>query len=151
MKKICIVLLLVVLGRGDIYAQKQQGLMINAKAVESFSAQFTGASSIRWKENTEAGGYFADFVYNGTATRAFYDAEGNLAGTARVLTAEQLPILVTRTLTSAYAQYEIRDITEVMHAEETNYLVTLESAKQTLYLRMYTDGTARVVRKVKNK
>ena len=152
MKKIGIVLvLLTALGKADIYAQKQQGVMISAKAAESFRTQFNGASSIRWKESSETGGYLADFVYNGKATRAFYDADGNLAGTARLLTEEQLPILVTKTLTSSYAQYEIREITEVTRPEETKYLVTLYSDRQTIYLRMYADGSAQVVRKQKNK
>ena len=81
---------------------------------------------------------------------AAYNEEGELVGTSRKITIEQLPLSISLTLSQKYSEYTLSDdATELTCNGETKYFVTVTNAKQTLRLHCMSNGDISVDKKIK--
>lgn len=117
--------------------------------VQSFNKEFRDASNVSWvKISYEI--YRASFEYKGKNVRAFFSESGNLIAVGSVITADQLPLVVSKAIDSKYDGYEKTELTEFTMDGETKYLVTVANEKKTAVLEISGSGDITVFKKVKH-
>jgi len=66
---------------------------VSDKVQQSFQKEFAKATNISWISK-EKNIFQATFTYNGTQVEAYFDAEGNVLSTARLISEQQLPVMI---------------------------------------------------------
>jgi hypothetical protein len=114
----------------------------------AFESDFTKASVVTWQK-TDAF-YFASFLLNNVNVEAAYTETGELIGTSRRITAEQMPLSISLALAQKYKGYQVdNSVTELTFASVTRYYVTVSNEKQALRLKCLADGDIQVEKKAK--
>src|SRR5215510_400992 len=109
MKKILIVFVAAAtLLSTSAFAKSEPGGDKNNPALTTFQKEFKGASNVIWSESKDA--ITAAFVLNESRVEAYFDFTGELLGTARSVTFNQLPLSVVKELNSRYESAPIYDI-----------------------------------------
>jgi hypothetical protein len=148
MKKFFVVLLTVI----SVYTQAATPLTgdkVSPQIQSSLEKEFNGAQYIVWKALKKDGIFQARFLYNNEVLNAFFDQEGNLLATGRLIAQAALPLMISKNLSNKYQDYEFRDATEYTKDGETTYLVTLENTKTKLVLQAYSNGSLYIFKKEK--
>ena len=102
MKKFKMVLTaIVMLFAGSAFAMEPENVSPKVKA--AFERDFSKASKISWEKTSDF--YFASFTLNDVRIDAAYNEDGELLGTARVISAEQMPLSVSLAIAEKYAGY----------------------------------------------
>ncbi len=116
----------------------------------AFQNDFSKASDVQW-ESSE-GFYFASFLLNEVAVDAAYTEAGELVGTSRRITKDQMPLSISLALASYYEGYEVsKSVIELTYENVTRYYATVSNAKETVSLKCYSSGELETVRRTKNK
>jgi hypothetical protein len=116
--------------------------------IENFFKTFPHATMI----NCQQKGLFTkvNFVWNDMKLQAFYDQEGNLFGTSREITVQELPASVRQDVQKKYAGFVI---TEAIEFDQTdsgmNYYITVVAPEKYYVLQVTSDGTISVFKKMK--
>lgn len=119
------------------------------KAAETLSKEFAGAKQVSWSKIENQGVYLASFVLDETRFNAYFDENGSLIAAGRYISADRLPLQVSRLLEKKYAGYEVQEVIELVKNSETSYVITVENADRKVMLQAYDNGTATIVKKVK--
>ena len=101
------------------------------------------------KEVEGEGLYTVRMVYQDESMLAYSKANGEIVALVRALSRERLPILVGERLRNQYNDYQLRQSEELTMNGETSYMFLLENDKQRITLRVYSNGDARVLKKIK--
>jgi hypothetical protein len=108
------------------------------KAKETFKKEFAGAESVIWKE---AGEYYrVSFVLLGNPVEAYFNAAGELEGSIRLLSFNELPLTLIKEVNKRFTNADVLDVYEVNNGEGTAYRLTLKSEGKKYRIRMSTDG-----------
>ena len=114
----------------------------------AFESDFTRASAVTWQKTDEF--YFASFLLNNVNVEAAYTETGELIGTSRRITADQMPLSISLALSQKYKGYQVdNEVTELAFASVTRYYVTISNEKQALRLKCLSGGEMEVENKVK--
>ena len=114
----------------------------------AFESDFTQASVVNWQKTDEF--YFASFLLNNVNVEAAYTETGELLGTSRRITADQMPLSISLGLAQKYKGYQVdNEVTELTFASVTRYYVTVSTEKQAIRLKCLADGDIQVENKVK--
>ena len=147
MKKIKTALTAIVLLLGTT-AFAKDGDNVTAKVKAAFQQDFSHASSVNWKVNSDF--YFASFELNGVSVDAAYNADGELIGTARKINIDQVPLAVSMELAKRYNGYIVSSkATELNFEGQTYYYISVEDNTQELSLKCSGNGDISVDRKTK--
>lgn len=111
-----------------------------SKAIKAeFQKNFIGAENVTWEIADEF--YFASFELNGTSINAAYNEMGTFLGASRKIPFSSIPLGVSQSIRSNYADYEIGNmVTEVVFEGLTFYYVNVEGATRKLKLKCFSDG-----------
>lgn len=113
---------------------------VNATVKAAFEKNFNGASAVNWSKTEEF--YFASFLLNSVYVEAAYTETGELLGTSRKITAQQMPLSVSLALGEKYRDFLVDEaVTEISFASVTSYHVTVSNERQVLRLKCFTDGS----------
>lgn len=94
---------------------------------EAFHKKFPNASQVEWgKENPAE--YEAEFVQHGTRMSANFTADGSWKETETVIDRADLPEAVLATLSSDFADADVREAARIENAEGTLYEVEVGSS-----------------------
>ena len=127
-----------------------RSVTVNRQVSESFTAKFTGAEKVSWKQNEEF--YFAEFKLNQKDMFAAYNAEGELLGVSRNLELSQVPLHVEMSIREKYKDYRIaNNVTEVVLEGGTTYYLHAESKTRILKLECDSYGQVYVAERTKKK
>lgn len=114
---------------------------------QSFKKEFAGAQSVTWND---MGTYFkATFILGGHRAEAYFNPDGEFAGSVRDLFYDQLPLAVMKSVDSRFTDASIVDVKEVSTSEETNYRVTLEMGGKKYRVKVSAGGNIIETEKVK--
>jgi Protein of unknown function (DUF2874). len=114
----------------------------------AFQNDFSKANDVKW-ESTE-GFYFASFTLNDETVEAAYTEKGELVGTSRRITREQIPLSISIALGTQYEGYEVaKSVIELTYENVTRYYVTVSNKKETVSLKCYSNGDMNVERRTK--
>ena len=122
-------------------------VIISDKVKESFNKEFVGAKSVEWRH---IGDYqVALFVFCSQRLEAYFNADGELAGSARNILFEQMPLTIMRLAQKRYAGADILDILEISNPEGISYLLTVEKQNKRFRVKVGTGGDFLRVDKIK--
>lgn len=147
MKKFKIVLTaIVMLFAGSAFAKEPENVSPKVKA--AFESDFSKASKISWEKTSDF--YFASFTLNNVRIDAAYNEDGELLGTARVISAEQMPLSVSLTIAEKYAGYKVeKTAIELTYEGQTRYYISVENEHQIVKLKCFSNADVEVESKIK--
>jgi hypothetical protein len=149
MKKIKIVLTAIVMLLSiNSFATDPEPEKVSAVVKAAFESDFSKATMVKWEKTDEF--YFASFLLNSVKVDAAYTGTGELIGTSRKITADQMPLSISVALADSYGGYEVdNSVVELTHESVTRYYVTVSNKTQTLRLKCYSNGDLEVESKIK--
>jgi hypothetical protein len=124
---------------------------ITGKVLQAFRSEFSDAKNVQWKSLDDAGLYQATFNFRDTELSAFYNVDGELVATARYISKENLPIMVTKAIGERYPEHVVGNVIEHISNGSTTYHVTLNSEKSSMIVSANGSGNLSVFKKIKNK
>ncbi len=147
MKKFKIVLTaIVMLFAGSAFAKEPENVSPKVKA--AFESDFSKASKISWEKTSDF--YFASFTLNNVRIDAAYNEDGELLGTARVISAEQMPLSVSLAIAEKYAGYKVeKTAIELTYEGQTRYYISVENEHQLVKLKCFSNADVEVESKIK--
>ncbi len=149
MKKIKIVLTAIVMLLSiSSFAKGPEPEKVTPVVKAAFESDFSKATVVKWEKTDEF--YFASFLLNNVKVDAAYTENGELLGTSRKISSEQMPLSISVALADKYAGYEIdNSVIELTFASVTRYYVTVSAKTQTVKLKCYSNGDLEVESKIK--
>jgi hypothetical protein len=118
------------------------------KGLDNFLRKFPQATEVDCKvkgQLTEV-----NFTWNGIRLQAFYDTDGNLVATSRLIATNTLPLFVQMSLKKEYPSYLVTEAVEFIDGDDgLSYYVSVTGAKATYLLHVSTSGTISVFKKMK--
>ena len=118
------------------------------KVKASFENDFSKASQVIWEKTSDF--YFASFTLNNVRVDAAYNEEGQLVGTSRRISLEQLPLNISMALAEKYEGYQLNEsVVELTYEGLTRYYVNAENKDQVLKLKCYGNADIEVDQKFK--
>jgi hypothetical protein len=147
MKKLFLSLsLMLTVGLSTTFAREGPGA--GEEALKTFNKEFAGAESVVWKE---AGDYFkANFIYCGYVTEAYFTTDGELKGSVRFLSFNQLPLNVITTVNKKFIDAEVLDAYEINNENGTSYRLTFKLDSKKYRIRIDAAGGILEKEKLKN-
>jgi len=136
MKTIIVTISFIMLGLTTAFADGTP--KVNNTIQRSLNREFTGCESVQWRKVKEY--QEATFIFHESLIVAYFNEEGDLLGSARNITAEQVPFSVMQSLDKHLANFEIFEITEITNAEGTSYWVTLEKGNKRYRAKANANG-----------
>lgn len=122
---------------------------VNQRVLAAFEKEFTTATNVSWEMLKNEDIAHASFLYANEVMDAYFSTEGELIAVGRNLSQDRLPLLVSKTLKTQYGKYELKSASEYMGTDATSYIVTLDSEKQTVVVRIYNNGSSEIIKKTK--
>jgi hypothetical protein len=116
---------------------------------EAFKREFSGASNVKWELIKDNSISQVRFIYNNERLNAYFDEDGSMIAVGRFISEVNLPLLVNKTLSKKYSDYQVSEVIEYVQGNETSYLVTLENEKNKLIVNAFGSGNSYVFKKEK--
>ena len=114
----------------------------------AFENDFSKANKVSWEKTDDF--YFASFTLNNVIVNAAYTEAGELIGTSRKITAEQMLLSISLAVAERYAGYQVdKSVTELTFEGVTRYYVTVSNDSQELKLKCLSNGDLEVDKKTK--
>jgi len=125
------------------------GEKVSARIQAAFEKEFKGAQYIVWQSLNDYQLFHAKFIYNNEQVNAFFEENGNLLAIGRYITISSLPLTVTKSISSQYDKYEMKDAIEYSKSGEPSYVISLENDKSRLVVEAYSNGNIYLFKKEK--
>ncbi len=147
MKKIKIVLTAIVM----LFATSSfatEPVTVSPVVKAAFENDFSKASQVIWEKSNEF--YFASFTLNNVNVDAAYTESGELIGTSRRISVEQMPLSISLAIAEKYKGYQVDEsVVELTFEGTTRYYVNVSNESQALKLKCYSNGDLEVDSKTK--
>ncbi|MBV8254922.1 MAG: hypothetical protein JO154_20145 [Chitinophaga sp.] len=141
MKKLLfVVVAALTLSASSVYASTYETAVSNKLKV-SFRDAFANVKDVKWYTDDNKT-FTAKFTLNNTTVSAYFDAEGQLLVTSRVIEAESLPLAVVNRLVKKYPGNKINTVVEYESAGGTVYMIMLEGDKT--WIKVKADETGNI-------
>jgi outer membrane receptor protein involved in Fe transport len=125
------------------FAADSNETTISAKAKTSFEKDFVTAENATWSKKDDV--YIVTFDVDKKQNEAAYNEQGQLVGTSRVISKNELPLAVSLAVADKFQNYDIAKIaTEITYENQTNYYLNVANGKQLLKLKCAVDGNITV-------
>ena len=108
------------------------------RAEKAFNKYFVGAANVKWSE--EEGFIKVTFTWVDHRTIAYFNLNGELAGSIRNLFFNQLPLSVMRSVQQNFKNPVVVEITEISNEEGIYYGLTVEDENKKFKTRMNSIG-----------
>jgi len=121
---------------------------VNPRAEVEFKKHFANSENVKWSK--EEGGFLkATFTWANHLTLAYFDPNGDLVGSIRGISYNQLPLIVLRNVEKSYSNAIILEINEINNDEGTQYKLTIEEANKKYTVRLNSFGETIKKEKIK--
>jgi hypothetical protein len=118
---------------------------VNSRAIHNFNFEFRGAEDVNWTSKSDFAK--ATFVLNGQKMEAFYKIDGELIGTSKNITLDQLPTSAKRTFAKRYNGYTVKEAIRFEGVDEAAYFISAENEKETVILKVSDDENVSIFQK----
>ena len=127
----------------------QDSIQVRTSVSRNFEESFEGAKYIQWKSLPKKVTQ-AQFHYQGRSWIAYYDTNGNLITSGRLIkTIDDLPLQVQTGLRRAKARvekksgaFQVSVIFEMLQNETTKYYITMQNGDSFATISVHTNGIA---------
>jgi hypothetical protein len=143
MKKLFIAALITVTVATSAFAKDVN--KVSSRAIHNFNFDFKGAEKVNWTAKTSF--FKATFTLNGERMEAFYNLSGDVIGTAKNITLDQLPTNAKRTFAKRYDGYTVKEAIRFEGVEESAYFISAENEKENVILKVGDDASVSVFQK----
>ena len=117
------------------------------RAEKAFNRYFAGAANVKWSE--EAGFIKVTFTWAEHRTVAYFNLNGELAGSIRNLFFNQLPLSVMRSVQQNFKNPIVVEIREISNEEGIYYALTVEEDNKKFKVRV--NGIGEILERTKVK
>jgi len=145
MKRIFITGLLAVLVAASAFAAETKN--INLVTLNNFKSQFTEAADVNWTTTTNFAK--ATFTLNNQQMEAFYNIDGDMIGTSKKITLEELPVLAKREFAKNFNGYTVNEAIHFKGADEEAYYIRANNEKESVIVKVSLDQYLSIFKKVK--
>lgn len=132
MKKLFFAALLAVTLAGSAFAADVN--KINSVTLNSFKSEFKQASNVTWK--TGADYAKATFTLNNRQMEAFYNLEGELIGSSKNISLDELPVNAKRNFVKQFNGYAVKEAIRFEGIEETGYYIWADNEKESIIVKI---------------
>jgi hypothetical protein len=122
---------------------------VSYRVQNNFKSQFNQAQKVNWSVRSNF--TKATFEDAGQKVEAFYDVNGNMIGTSRNITLNELPTGAKRTFAKSYGGYTVKEAIRFEGAEEDAYYISAENEKENVILKVTNDRYVSVFRTSRKK
>lgn len=129
-------LLALTLGTSSFAAE---GNEVNFTVLNSFQFQFKDASDVQWK--SIKGCTKATFVLNNEKMEAFYNREGEMIGTSKAISLDELPTNAKRSFAKKIEGYTVKEAIRFEGTEENAYFISAENGKDSVIFKVEDKGS----------
>jgi opacity protein-like surface antigen len=136
MKKLFFATLITVAAATSAFAKDVN--KVNYRAQQNFKLDFKGAEKISW--TVKANFAKADFTYQGEKMEVFYNTNGEMIGTSKNITLDQLPTYAKRMLAKKYNGFTITEAIRFEGNDESAYYVSAENNTEKVILKVSDDS-----------
>jgi hypothetical protein len=145
MKKIFLAGFFAVLLAGSAFAADVTG--ISSAIMTSFQTNFINAKDVSW--TTKSDYSKASFTLNNRRMEAFYNTEGEMIASSENIALEELPVNAKRTFAKEFTGYEVKEAIHFQGNEDDAYYISAENEKESIIIRVLSDQSLSVFKKVK--
>src|SRR5262249_33827292 len=115
---------------------------VGEKVLASFNKTFPSAENIKWNEDGDH--YLVHFTQFGISTKVAYNHRGKFLYALRYYKQEKLPVSIVMTVREEYRDKNIFAVIEFSTAEDTEYHIKLEDAKNLYGIKVTSSGNISV-------
>lgn len=124
------------------------GENVSPKVKAAFESDFSKASEVSWEKKSDF--YFATFMLNNIRVDAAYNEAGELVGTSRTISSDQVPLSILMAVNESYNGYQVsKTATELTFGGQTRYYITVSNSSKVVKLKAYINGDLEVEGKTK--
>lgn len=125
--------------------EKEQ--QVNVRTLHNFITEFGNLSNVQWTSRADFAR--ATFVYNNESMEAFFDIHGEMIGTSKAVTIDQMPVNVKRVFAKKYADYNIKETIRFDGINESAYYISAENGAKSVVLKVSVSGGVSLFSSVK--
>jgi hypothetical protein len=118
---------------------------VSSRAIHNFNFDFKGAERVNWTAKSNFSK--ATFTLDGQRMEAFYNLSGDIIGTAKNISLDQLPTSAKRTFAKRYNGYTVKEAIRFEGVEESAYFISAENEKENVILKVGDDASVSVFQK----
>ncbi len=142
MKKLLFAALLVVSMGSSAFAGPKK---VSTIAKNNFQSEYLQASNVIWSAEEDYSK--ATFTLNNVRMEAYYEPNGQLIGTSKAITLDQLGVSAKRSLAKKFGSYEIKEAIRFESADDSAYFISAENEKETVVIKVGDDNSLSVFKR----
>jgi hypothetical protein len=107
---------------------------VSSIAKNSFQTEFSQASNAIWTAGEDYSK--VTFTLNDVRMEAFYEANGDMIGTSKAISIDQLPVSAKRTFTKKYGNFEVKEAIRFEGSDDAAYFISAENEKESVVVKI---------------
>jgi hypothetical protein len=111
----------------------------------SFKADFKNATNVSWTSGADYAK--ATFVLNNVRMEAFYNQNGELIGTSKGITPDELPVAAKRDFAKKFGSYSVKEAIRFEGADEAAYFISAENEKEAVIVKIGDNSNLSIIKK----
>jgi hypothetical protein len=107
---------------------------VGREVISNFNNEFANASEVEW--STTSSYAVATFVEDNRRMQAFYNFDGELIGSSRAITLDNLPSFAKRAFARKYEGYTVKEAIKFFGKDETAYFISATGEKGSVVIKV---------------
>ena len=132
---------------GITTAMASEDVKVSKQVLSAFQTDFNAAKNVKWSQEDEF--YKASFTNMEMQVEAYYDELGQLVGSVRRLSIEQLPLAIIHEFNRRFGNAPVLNVTEITNLDGTSYRIWTEKGNKQYKLKANASGEITVLDKKK--
>ncbi|TDH20897.1 hypothetical protein EXU57_21130 [Segetibacter sp. 3557_3] len=119
-------------------AETKKVVQVNVRTLHTFRSEFGNPNDVEWSLKPDFAR--ASFTVNNERLEAFFDVRGELIGTSKAVTIDQMPVNVKRVFAKRYADYTVKETIRFDGVDESSYYISAENGSKSVILKVSVTG-----------
>jgi hypothetical protein len=117
---------------------------VSSIAKRSFQTDFNQASNVIWTAGEDYSK--VTFTLNNVRMEAFYEANGDIIGTSKAISLDELPVTAKRSFTKKFSNYNVKEAIRFEGKDDAAYFISAEDDKQLVIVKIDQFGRLSTVK-----
>jgi len=145
MKKLFIAALLAISVASSAFAADVA--TVKAIVLNNFKHDFERATEVSWKANSDYAK--ATFILDHQKMEVFYNSDGDIIGTSKAISLDELPVKAKRTFAQKFDGYTVKEAIRFEGNEDAAYFISAENEKESVVLKVADNSQVSIFKKDK--
>lgn len=120
---------------------------VNSAILQNFNAKFKQASGVTWVVTNDY--TKAAFTADATDMEVYYNFNGDIIGTSKSISLEELPVNAKRNFAKRFEGYEVKEAIRFEGFDEAAYYISGENEKESIILKVNDNNEVSLFKKTK--